>query len=249
LIPENRLDLYSRLALINEAAMQEHKDADLESYMSMMLPKIVSAIPAGAFDPLQPFDQGILFYHGDVNESHILEIQHDITRVHLNLAPDKPILINMSSFGGGVHAGNALISTIRDVQRQGRKVNIHVQGTAMSMATIILQEADYRSIESGVHMMIHEVQYGSGGSHTANVTQQKFSERLQTEMFSRYTARTGMPPKYYMDKIRANNEVWYLSAEEALAEGLVDEVVRGRAFTVTPRYAVDVVRKTRKKAV
>jgi ATP-dependent protease ClpP protease subunit len=42
-------------------------------------------------------------------------------------------------------------------------------------------------------------------------------------MFQIYSSRTGKNPDYYREKLTEHN--WYLSAEEALAEGLVDEVL------------------------
>jgi ATP-dependent protease ClpP protease subunit len=134
-----------------------------------------------------------------------------------------PIRLNLCSTGGSVFAGLGAVSTIFDLQREGRKVNVHVQGLAASMASVIMQAADYRTIESTAHILLHKISYGMRGSADEHQEELEFTNNLHQSMFSIYSARTGKPVSYYFEKLKKTN--WFMTAETALAEGLVDEVV------------------------
>jgi ATP-dependent protease ClpP protease subunit len=228
MVPKNRHELL--YAMQSEAAkyLRQNKDADPSQILEGLVPELVEMVPDAAFDPIQPWDKGILFYHQTVDEAEVVEFQHDLTRAHLNLDPLTPITLNLSSVGGSVFAGLTLVSTIYDLQRKGRKINVHIQGTAMSMASVIAQVANWRTIERGAFVMLHKISYGMGGSTDEHEEQLAFSRQLHGSMFSIYSARTGKPIEYYHQMLTRKN--WYMTADEALAEGLVDAIVEPPLF-------------------
>ena len=113
-----------------------------------------------------------------------------------------PITLNLSSVGGSVFAGLALIGTIYDLQREGREVNVHVQGMAFSMASVIAQVANRRTIEQSAYFMLHEVSYAMRGSTADHEEEREFSTKLQDTLFWHYSARTGKPISYYRENLR-----------------------------------------------
>ena len=188
-----------------------------------LIPRLVGCVPEEAFAKKTLEGEGIIFVHGAIEEDLIGELQQRLYTAHLNLQAGKPIQVYLTSPGGEVVAGMALISTIQQIQRQGRKVAIHIQGEAASMGSVLLQSADHRSVESYSTLLIHELSFAMEGSTSAHRNERVNAENLEKILLGMYSSRTGKTPSYYKKKIK--NKDWVLSAEEALAEGLVDEVV------------------------
>lgn len=184
---------------------------------------IMDEVPTEAFDPKTSWEQGILYFHGDVDRDHVLEVQDYLTASHVNIKPGIPMTLYLSSFGGECMAGLALASTIQEIRRSGRTVNIHIQGCAMSMGSLLAQVGDHRSIEPYAWFMIHEVATGIeyGKTHTIK-DEAEFMDRLEQQIFSLYSARTSKPVDYWRKKMHRRD--WFLTPQEALDEGLVDEI-------------------------
>lgn len=232
LIPPNRWELAYRFTEEVRDFVEHIDEFEPDDLYSKLVPKLVKAVPACAFDALQPVDQGILIFHGGISAAEVPDFQHDLLRTHMNLPTGQPIKLYLSSFGGAVYAGLALASTIYEVQREGREVHVHVQGTAMSMATAILAVADRRTMESLASIMIHKISYGMSGSIDDHEEQLREAEKLNRRLFSLYTARTHKPISYYLDKVKKTD--WHLDAGEALAENLVDAVTGPPLFPYVP---------------
>lgn len=231
IIPMKRRDLAYQFQNIAKKLMRENKDAATPEFVDELLSELIQEVPEGGFDPIQPVDEGVLFFHSSVDEDEVVDFQHDLMRAHLNLPKGKPITLNLSSVGGSVFAGLALISTIHDLQRDGRVVNVHVQGVAMSMGSVIAQVADFRSIEPSAFFMLHEVSYAMRGSTADHEEEREFSTKLQDALYLHYSARTGKPVSYYQQKLKKRN--WYLTAQEALEEGLVDKISDAPLYSLT----------------
>jgi ATP-dependent protease ClpP protease subunit len=237
--PANRTELEEKFQRIAREVIKKFKGST-EALTEELIRKYIEAVPAAAFDPLQPFDEGILFYHGNVDEGEVSEFQHDLTRAHLNLDKDVPITLNLSSVGGSVFAGLALMSTISSLQREGRIVNAHIQGVAMSMGAIIVQACNKRTMESSSKFMLHEISYGMRGSTADHEEEREFTAKLQNSLYEYCSRRTGRPVSYYQQKTRKAN--WYLDASECLAEGLIDEVVSLPALSCVAPTTPDVIK-------
>lgn len=210
---------------IIERKLRSLKVPRAKSVAQDLMPDLMAEVPSEAFEPCEPWERGILFFHGRVSEKRVLEMQENIERAHLNLPKSRDLLLNLSSVGGEIYSGIALASTIQQIRRTGRRVNVHIQGTAQSMASLIMQAADHRTIEPNAWLMIHEIRHtlpSDGEKTSAFMDEAKFAERVEEQTWSFYTARTGKPYSYYHAKMHRRD--WFLNAEEALAERLVDEI-------------------------
>jgi ATP-dependent protease ClpP protease subunit len=228
---ENRSDLHyefsdSAFRLLKD----ENASIETKELVTTLIPRLIDLVPDRCFDSIQPFDKGILFFHGSMSEEGVVDFQHDLLRVHLNLEAGIPITLNLSSFGGSVYSGLALVSSIYDLQRQGRHVNVHVQGMAMSMASVLAQVANHRTMESGAQFMLHKISYGMSGSSDDHEAQMEVTRKLHRSLFSIYASRTGKSVEYY-EKVLTKRD-WYMNAEEALEEGLVDEIISPPLYLV-----------------
>ena len=189
--------------------------------LAPMLAELVQRVPKDAFNrSFLPENVALLI--GEIDEDSSQAVIQDMWDIHRDLPVSQPLQLILSSCGGQVYSGLAIIGTINELRRQGRRVHIHVSGWALSMAFEILQAADYRSMEPTAYLMTHEEQYGYEGNTSDQEQETKFSRGQETLMLERLASRTGKTVKYYRDKIAHKN--WYIGPDAALAEGFIDEV-------------------------
>lgn len=195
-----------------------------------LVPLIMDELPAEAFDPRDISEDGLLIFHGEVDEDRCRAMQEAILETHVNTRRDVPITLMLSTIGGDVFAGLALASTMQRVRREGRKVNVHIQGCAMSMGSLMAQAADHRSIEANAWFMVHELNDSPPKQIKTSEIQDlaEVMARLESQTFALYATRSGKPVSYWRKKV--NRKDVYFSAEEALAEGLVDEIVHAPPY-------------------
>lgn len=135
---------------------------------------------------------------------------------------DKDISMYIQSPGGSVTAGLAIYDTMQLVRSQVSTICI---GQAASMATVLLcagtKGKRYALPNSTIHM--HQVQSGARGSATDINIAAHEANRLQGILRDIIVKQTGQP----MDKIiHDTDRDYFLSAEQAVEYGLVDEVLR-----------------------
>lgn len=205
-----------------------------------LLSELVQRVPKDAFSRSYLPDNVSLLI-GEINEESALGIVQDLWDIHKDAPVGQPIQLIMSSCGGQVYAGLAIIGTINELRRLGREVHIHVLGWALSMAFDILQSASYRTMEPTAYLMTHEEQYGYEGSTSDQEQETKFSRAQETLMLERLAERTGRTVKYYRDKIAHKN--WYIGPAEAISEGLIDEIKTVPAYRMTPAAPLPIRRR------
>ena len=128
------------------------------------------------------------------------------------------IRINLTSEGGCWTAG----MVIYDAIMQSRcHTEIVVYGEASSMASVILQAADTRSLMPNAILLLHDGQTKQEGviRNVEKMVEHERKERLK--MYQIYADRSGQPKKYFSRKLQGD---WILTAEEALEEGLADKI-------------------------
>ena len=191
--------------------------------------RLMEEVPTGAFDAADPFDAGLITFGSDVTENAVLELNHQLRSAHLTLKKGVPIRVLLNSFGGNVFDGLTVVSTMQEIQREGRDVDVHVAGCAMSMGSVILQAGTKRTIDAHGFLMLHEIGYGV--EHTKTSLHADMLEEvraLQRATFALYSARTGKPVEYYLKKFDRRD--WTMTAAEALEERLVDEIIAAPAY-------------------
>ncbi len=142
---------------------------------------------------------------------------------HRSTPKAKAITLYISCDGGGAANGILLCSAIDHIRRAGRDINGHVMGSASSYGLIILQHCSKRIAEYSATLMAHEFQF-DGGPNTSNALSiAEHLRKLELKEHKLWSSRTGKPPSYYSRKTKGMD--WFLTADEALAEGLLDEVI------------------------
>ena len=139
--------------------------------------------------------------------------------------PDKDIEFYINSPGGSVYAGLAIYDTMQIVKCD---VATTCVGTALSMVAVLLAAgtAGKRSCLPNSRVMIHQVSSGFRGT-AADINVQVTETNIVMDSLMRILSKhTGKPEEQIRKDV--DRDKW-MSADEAAAYGLVDQVVRTEA--------------------
>jgi ATP-dependent Clp protease, protease subunit len=139
--------------------------------------------------------------------------------------PDKDIFLYINSPGGSVSAGLSVYDTMQFIKPD---VSTLCMGLAASMGAFLLAAGakGKRLALPNSRIMIHQPSGGAQGQASDIEIQAREILRLRETLNDILAARTGQS----LDKIRADSERdYFMSAPEAQAYGLVDQVIDKRA--------------------
>lgn len=136
----------------------------------------------------------------------------------------KDISIYINSPGGSVTAGLAIYDTMQFVTCD---VNTYCMGIAASMGAVLLCAGTKgkRYALPNSDIMIHQVSGGAQGQASDVERQVEFMFKLKKRLNGILSLHTGKPVEQVERDADRDN---YMTAEEACAYGLVDEVVKSR---------------------
>jgi len=133
--------------------------------------------------------------------------------------------VHINSIGGSVFDGIAIYNALR---AHDATVTTRVDSAALSIASVIAQAGDRRIMLSGSQMMIHEA-WGLTIGFAGDMRESAELLDRQTENIAGiYAERVGGSGKKSRFLSLMAGEHW-MNADETVAEGLADEVVRPKA--------------------
>lgn len=136
--------------------------------------------------------------------------------------PGCAIEIVFTSPGGSVIDGLALFDFIQSLRAAGHHVTTAALGMAASMAGILLQAGDVRVMTAESWLLIHEASFGAVGSMGEVEDRVEWIRKIQSRILDIFAARSNLS-KRQLDR-RWKRKDWWLSSDEALALGLIDEI-------------------------
>ena len=168
-------------------------------------------------------------------KDRIIFLGDEITDVTANLVvaqmlfleaedPDKDIFFYINSPGGSVTAGLAIYDTMQHVKGD---VSTMCIGIAASMGAFLLAagKKGKRKALPNSEIMIHQPSGGARGQATDIAIHAEHIIKTRQKLNRILSERTGQP----LDQIEADTERDnYLSAEDALKYGIVDEIIPPR---------------------
>ena len=139
--------------------------------------------------------------------------------------PDADISLYINSPGGSVTAGMAIFDTMRYIKPQVRTVCV---GMAASMGAFLLMagEKGKRFALPNAEVMIHQPSGGAQGQTTDVTIQAEWLLRTKKKMNGLMSEMTGQPLEIIEHDVERDH---FMSAEEALKYGIVDEIYQPRA--------------------
>jgi ATP-dependent Clp protease protease subunit len=142
----------------------------------------------------------------------------------LDYDPNREITIEISGPGGSIFSGLGIFDATAGFIAQGAIINTKVTGYAASMCGILLQMGVKRTITPNSYIMVHEASTLARGSQSASMLkdQNRLIEELQKRCLGILSSRSTLS----LEEIEAKSDRrdWWLTSEEALSSGLVDEV-------------------------
>lgn len=132
--------------------------------------------------------------------------------------------VRINSPGGDVVEGVAIYNAL---SRFSGRVIVHGDGLVASIATVIAMAGDeVRTSESSIWMVHHPLTFAAGDApemrRIADVLDKYWSAILAT-----YARRTGRKSATLAARVmKADGREWWMSAEEAVAEGFADRVTK-----------------------
>lgn len=166
----------------------------------------------------------IIFLGEEVNEMTANVVVAQL--LHLaNENPDKDIQLYINSPGGSVYDGLAIYDTMQYIAPDVQTIGIGLQA---SMGAFLLSSGakGKRFVLPNARVMIHQPSSGTRGK----VTDQEISLRESITLKERLATIMADNTGQKLDKIKADMERdYWLSAADAVAYGLADEVIGQRA--------------------
>lgn len=162
-------------------------------------------------------------YHflSDVNTGSAVRCIQKLT-TWSRIDPGCDIEIVFTSPGGSIIDGFALFDHIQTIRRAGHRVTTSALGMAASMAGVLLQAGDHRVMSRESWLLIHEASFGAGGSFGDVEDTVEWVRRMQDRILDIFAERSTMTKRQL--KAKWTRRDWWISADEALAAGFIDEV-------------------------
>lgn len=200
---------------------------ELSPYASTLVPMVIEQTARGerSFDIYSRLlKERIIFLTGEVNDyvstllcAQLLFLESE--------NPSKDISFYINSPGGSVTAGLAIYDTMQYIKCD---VSTVCTGMAASMGSLLLCAGapGKRYSLPNASVMVHQPLGGARGQATEILIQADLIKKTRHQLYEIYVKHTGQPYDVIEKALERDN---YMSAEEALAFKLVDQVVDKRA--------------------
>ncbi len=156
-----------------------------------------------------------------VNDAAVKAAIDKLSQWH-RIDPECAVTFIINSPGGEIVAGFHLFDTLRWFSDQGHHITTVGLGMAASMGGVILQAGDKRIMGPRSSLLIHEAQFVAGGSMGTIEDQVEFVKSLQERICEIFADRSKLTKAQIKTRWKRKN--WWLTAEESLKLGFIDEV-------------------------
>src|SRR5437879_6490620 len=149
--------------------------------------------------------------------------------------PEKDIMLYINSPGGSVYAGLAIYDTMQYVEP---RVGTICMGIAASMAAVLLAGGapGMRYSLPNTRILIHQPTGGFQGQAADIQIHAQEILRVRRRLDEILAQHTGKPIEVVN---RDSDRDFFMSADEAKAYGLIDEIIQGRAKSTIPSPSSD----------
>ncbi len=198
----------------------------VEHYMNNLVPMVVEQTSRGerAYDIFSRLlKERIIFLSGPVHDGMSSLIVAQL--LHLEAEnPSKEISMYINSPGGVVTSGLSIYDTMQYIKP---KITTLVVGQAASMGSLLLTagQAGMRFSLPNSEIMVHQPSGGYQGQATDIMIHAEHTKNLKARLNRIYVKHTGQSMEAIETALERDN---FMSAEDAKAFGLIDEIVESR---------------------
>ena len=166
----------------------------------------------------------IIFLGGEIDDDVANTVVAQLLFLEME-DPDADICLYINSPGGSVTAGMAIYDTMQYIKPQVRTVCI---GMAASMGAFLLMagEKGKRCALPNSEVMIHQPLGGASGQATDVQIRAEWLLKTKEKLIRMKTEMTGQPEEVIRRDLERDH---FLSAQEALEYGIIDEIFDPRA--------------------
>ncbi len=140
--------------------------------------------------------------------------------------PTSAVNVRINSPGGLAFDGITMYNQL--VAHEG-DVTTTIEGIAASAASIIAMAGDTVRMAENGSLFIHRALAVAIGNAPVMADMAEFLEKLDGQIALTFAARTGLPESDVMDMLTGDVDGTILTAQEAMDEGFVDEVIKAKA--------------------
>ena len=160
----------------------------------------------------------IIFLEGEINSKSANEIIKKV--LYLDSQNKEPISLYISSPGGSVLSGMAIIDTLSIIESKVKTVAI---GLCASMATIILMCGDERYATRNSEIMIHDIFSEAPLGKEIDIKRSlKKITKLRNVIINLFISKTKKDENKIEEALSYDN---YMSSEEAKEFGIIDMII------------------------
>ncbi|GBQ29408.1 ATP-dependent Clp protease proteolytic subunit [Gluconacetobacter sacchari DSM 12717] len=205
----------------------------MEIFSNALVPMVVEQTSRGerAFDIYSRLlQERIIFLTGPVYDQVAALVSAQLLYLE-SVNPTKEISFYINSPGGVVSAGLAIYDTMQYIRSPVSTVCI---GQAASMGSLLLAggEKGRRFALPNARVMVHQPSGGAQGQASDIEIQAREILTIRQRLNEIYETHTGQSLEEIERKLERDS---YMSADEALTFGIVDEVVRNHASTAAAK--------------
>ena len=198
----------------------------IDLYMNTLVPMVVEQTSRGerAYDIFsRMLKERIIFLSGPVHDGMSALICAQLLFLEAE-NPSKEIAMYINSPGGVVTSGLSIYDTMQYIRP---KVSTLVIGQAASMGSLLLQagEKGMRFSLPNSRVMVHQPSGGYQGQATDIMIHARETEKLKRRLNEIYVKHTGNAYETVEAALERDN---FMSAEDAKAWGLIDEIFENR---------------------
>lgn len=136
----------------------------------------------------------------------------------LKEADGDDVEVYINSYGGAVHIGSEIYTSLKDYKGN---VLIKIVGYAASAASVVAMAAKC-IMSPTAQMMLHNATTGAHGDYRVMDKTSTMLQKINKSILNAYKLKSGLSEEEL--KAKMNEETW-LTAEEALELGLIDEIM------------------------
>lgn len=181
-----------------------------------------------SYDLLSDYYHRVYRFDSDVTKKSVDQCLRTLEAWHRQ-DPECDIEIVLTSFGGSVIHGMALVDQLTQYSLRGEgagrhKLTITVRGVAASMGAIILQTADVRRMGSQAYLLVHEPSGVAEGSTGDLKDVMKWFDLMSDQISELFVERSdGAISLEDFQTLWHRKDVW-LNAKKSLEYGFVDSI-------------------------
>lgn len=170
-----------------------------------------------------------IYFYSDIEDVKVLQLNKILFETSTSIISDSVITnssptnlyLHVNSLGGSFFSGISAMDEILRIN-ETTPITTIVDGVAASAATFMTMVGAHRQIKRHSFMLIHQISSGFWGTYEEFKDEEENLTKFMELLKSMYKTYTKLPVKKLNEILKRD---LFLTAEEALTWGLVDEII------------------------